>query len=75
VSRPDRGRTHRIFRICERQSVPILADRAYQGAEPWVTTGRKRPPGGQLTPTQQTINQALAASRTPVERGMARLKS
>lgn len=27
--------THRTIRICERQGVPILADRAYQGAGPW----------------------------------------
>jgi hypothetical protein len=32
------GRTHRIVRICERQGVPVLADRAYRGAGPWVTT-------------------------------------
>lgn len=28
------ARTHRIIRICERQGVPILADRAYTGAAP-----------------------------------------
>ncbi|MEV5282870.1 transposase family protein [Streptomyces sp. NPDC052811] len=68
-------RTHHIIRICERQGVPILADRAYQGAGPWVTTGLKRPSGGELTLTQRTVNRALAAARAPVERGMARLKS
>jgi DDE superfamily endonuclease len=26
------ARTHKIIRICERQGVPVLADRAYQGA-------------------------------------------
>ncbi|AJF65638.1 hypothetical protein SVTN_15690 [Streptomyces vietnamensis] len=41
----------------------------------WVTTGLKRPPGGELTLTQRTANQAPAAARAPVERGMARLKS
>ncbi len=69
------GRAHRIIRICERQGVPVLADRAYQGAGPWVTTGRKRPPGGELSPTRRTVNRALAQARAPVERGMARLKS
>ncbi|SED56727.1 Helix-turn-helix of DDE superfamily endonuclease [Streptomyces sp. 2231.1] len=69
------ARTHRMIRICERQGVPVLADRAYQGAGPWVTTGLKRPPGGELTLTQRTINRALAAARAPVERGMARLKA
>ena len=69
------ARAHGIIRICERQGVPVLADRAYQGAGPWVTTGRRRPPGGQLSPPQRTINRALAASRAPAERGMALLKS
>ncbi|GAA0271440.1 transposase family protein [Streptomyces polychromogenes] len=69
------ARTHGIIRICERQGVPILTDIAYQGAGPWVTTGLKRPPGGELTLTQRTVNRALAAARAPVERGMARLKS
>ncbi|CAL9405644.1 hypothetical protein SUDANB54_01545 [Streptomyces sp. enrichment culture] len=69
------ARTHRIIRVCERQGVPILADRAYQGAGPWMTVGLKRPPDGELTPTQRTVNRALATARAPVERGMARLKS
>jgi len=69
------ARTHRIIRICERQGVPILADRAYTGAGPWLTTGRRRSPEGQLSPTQQTDNRALATARAPVEHGMARLKS
>ena len=69
------ARTHRLIRICERQGIPVLADRAYQGAGPWVTTGRKRPPGRDLSPTQRTINRALARTRAPVERGVARLKS
>ncbi len=45
------ARTHRIIRICEHQGIPVLADRAYTGAGPWVTTGRRRPPGGQLSYT------------------------
>jgi transposase len=69
------ARAHRIIRICERQGVPVLADRAYTGAGTWVTTGLRRPPGGELTPTQRAVNRALAQARAPVERAMARLKS
>jgi transposase len=69
------ARTHRIIRTCERQGIPILADRAYLGASPWVTTPLRRPPGRDLTPTQQTVNRALSTARAPVERGLARLKS
>lgn len=69
------ARTHRIIRICERQGVPILTDRAYRSDGSRVTTGLKRPPGGELTLTRRTVNRALAAARAPVERGMARLKS
>lgn len=72
---PRPARTQRIIRICERQGVPILADRAYTGTGPWVTSGLKRPPDGELTPTQRTLNRALAQARALVERGIARLKS
>jgi hypothetical protein len=69
------ARTHRIIRICERQGVPILVDLAYQGGGPWLTTGIKRRPLKELTPTERTLDQALATARAPVERGVARLKS
>ncbi|KAB1973037.1 transposase family protein [Streptomyces triticiradicis] len=69
------ARTHKILRICARQGVPILADMAYIGAGDWVTTAKRRPPGGELTLTERTMNRALSAARAPVERGMARLKS
>lgn len=48
---------------------------AYVGAGDWVTTAKRRPPGSELTTTEQTANRALSAARAPVERGMARLKS
>ncbi len=67
--------THRIIHICERQGVPILADLAYQGGGPWLTTGIKRRPLQELTCTEKTVNRALPAARAPVERGVARLKS
>jgi DDE superfamily endonuclease len=40
-----------------------------------LTTGIKRRPLQELTPTEKTVNRALAAARAPVERGVARLKS
>ncbi|WP_030192955.1 transposase family protein, partial [Streptomyces violaceorubidus] len=58
-----------------RQGVPVLADMAYIGAGDWVTTAKRRPPNGELIPTERTVNRALSAARAPVERGMARLKS
>lgn len=69
------ARTNRIIRNCERQGVPVLADRAYQGGGPWVTTGIKRRPLQEPTLTEKTVNRALAAARAPIERGIARLKS
>jgi transposase len=69
------ARTHRIIRICGRQGVPVLADRAFLGGGPWVTTPVRRPPHQDLNPTQRTINRALSAARAPVERSVARLKS
>ncbi|WP_458244314.1 transposase [Streptomyces sp. MAI_2237] len=69
------ARTHKILQICARQGVLILADMAYIGAGDWVTTAKRRPPGGELTPTERTGNRALSAARAPVERAMARLKS
>ncbi|MFJ8098469.1 transposase family protein [Streptomyces griseofuscus] len=69
------ARTHRIIRICERQGVPILADLAYQGGGPWLTTAVKRRPLQDLTPTEKAVYRALASARAPVERGVARLKS
>ncbi|MER8265705.1 transposase family protein [Streptomyces griseus] len=69
------ARNHKILRICAWQGVPILADMAYIGTGDWVTAAKRRPPGGELTTTEQTANRALSAAHVPVERGMARLKS
>lgn len=69
------ARTHRIIRICERQGVPVLADRAHMGAGPCVTTPIRRLTHQGLTPTQRTINRALPVARAPVERSVARVKS
>ncbi|GGS52054.1 hypothetical protein GCM10010206_12270 [Streptomyces cinerochromogenes] len=62
------ARAHRIIRICERQGVPVLADRAYIGAGYWVTTPIRRLPHQDLNPTQRTIRpspvSSASASRT-----------
>lgn len=55
--------------------MPILADRASIGAGAWVTTPARRPPGGELSLTQQTVDRALSKARAPVEGGVARLRS
>ncbi len=68
------ARTHRIRRICERQGVPVLADLAYQGGGPWLTTGINRRPLKELTVSEKTVNRALASARAPIERSVARLK-
>jgi hypothetical protein len=47
------ARTHRIIRICERQGILVLADRAYIGAGPWGTTPIIRLPNRDLTTTQR----------------------
>ncbi|MFC9706046.1 transposase family protein [Streptomyces sp. NPDC056943] len=73
--RPDRGPHPPHHPDPRTPDIPILADRAYQGAGPWATTGIKRPPGGELTFTQHTVNRTLAETRPPIERGVARLKS
>ncbi|MFS4107230.1 transposase family protein [Streptomyces sp. PD-S100-1] len=69
------ARAHRIIRICERQGVLIVADRAYIGASSWGTSAIRRPPNGELSPTELTLNRALAQARAPIEQGVARLKS
>jgi hypothetical protein len=47
---------------------------AYIGASEWGTTSKRRPPQGELTTTEKTVNRAPAVARVPVERGIARLK-
>ncbi|MGW0189364.1 transposase family protein [Streptomyces sp. NPDC003362] len=75
--RPDltAARTHRVVRICERQGMPVLADRAGIGVGSWVTTPIRRLPHQGLSPTPRTVNRALSAARASVERSVARLKA
>lgn len=41
--------TCRVIRICEHQGIPVLADRAYMGAGPCVTSPLRRLPSRDLT--------------------------
>ncbi|MFE9727333.1 transposase family protein [Streptomyces sp. NPDC005794] len=69
------ARTHRIIRICERQACPYWPTAPTRAPAPGSPPGADSRPAGQLSPTQQTVNRALAMSRAPVERVMALLKS
>lgn len=52
----------------------IIADLGYVGVN-GITTGTRRPPGGQLTDRQRTANQSLNSIRAVVERTIAHLKN
>ncbi|MFC8454106.1 transposase family protein [Kitasatospora sp. NPDC057223] len=82
ISRPLPGRTHdltaarrhRIVKTCVRLRLPALADLAYTGAGGTFAVPTRRPPRGELTAGQRSINQAHARLRYPVERGVATVK-
>lgn len=54
-------------------TTPTSTD-ATSAQAPWVTTAIRRPPGCALSPTELTLNRALAHARAPGDRGVARLK-
>ncbi|BFV61184.1 hypothetical protein KCMC57_up62880 [Kitasatospora sp. CMC57] len=73
ISRPPPGRTHdltaaprhRIVKTCGRLRIPALADTACTGAGGTFAISARRPPGGELTTGQRSIDQALARQRSP----------
>ena len=69
------ARTHHIVTTCERLRIPVLADKAYEGAGGTFCTPFKRHRGRDLTVKQQAANRAHARLRGPVERAFARLKT
>uniref|UniRef100_A0AAU1IDA8 Transposase family protein n=1 Tax=Streptomyces sp. NBC_00180 TaxID=2903632 RepID=A0AAU1IDA8_9ACTN len=69
------ARTHRIITVCERLKIPVLADKAYEGAGGTFCTPYKRHRGRELTAHQKSVNRAHARLRSPVERAFALLKS
>ncbi|MFE6689753.1 transposase family protein, partial [Streptomyces sp. NPDC057743] len=60
---------------CERLKIPVLADKAYQGAGGTVCTPFKRHCGHKLTTAQKAVNRAHSRLRSPVEQAFARLKT
>jgi hypothetical protein len=69
------ARRHRIIATCIRLGIPILADKAYQGAGDIVAVPHRRRPGKDLTVKQKSVNRAHSRLRWPVERAIARLKT
>jgi hypothetical protein len=69
------ARRHRIIATCIRLGIPILADKAYQGAGDIITVPHRRRPGKDLTVKQKSVNQAHSRMRWPVERAIARIKT
>ncbi|MFC8536782.1 transposase family protein [Streptomyces sp. NPDC057249] len=77
------GRTHDLTAARPTRSSESASASTSQSSPTWLTSApttgspppNARPPGGELTVTEQTLNRALSAARAPVDRGMARLKS
>ncbi|WP_406419608.1 transposase family protein [Streptomyces sp. NBC_01614] len=55
--------------------MPVLADKAYQGAGATFATPVKRRPRRELTIKQKPVNRAHARLRSPAARSFARLKT
>jgi hypothetical protein len=64
-STSDRARTTPDHPHLRAPGRPMLADLAYQGGGPWLTTGIKRRPLQELTPIEKTVNRAPATARAP----------
>ncbi|KPI17801.1 hypothetical protein OV450_8000 [Actinobacteria bacterium OV450] len=69
------ARRHRIIATCIRLGIPVLADKAYQGAGDIVAVPHRRKPAKDLTPKQKSGNRAHSRMRWPVERAIARIKT
>ncbi|WP_331747036.1 transposase family protein (plasmid) [Streptomyces sp. NBC_00853] len=69
------ARRHRIIATCIRLGIPVLADKAYQGAGPQIAVPARRRPRQDLTIKQRSVNRAHSRLRWPVERAIARIKT
>ena len=63
------ARAHRIVTVCERLRIPVLADKAYEGAGGTFCTPFKRHCGRELTIHQASVNRAHARRGHGVGRG------
>ncbi|MFI1769312.1 transposase family protein [Streptomyces sp. NPDC020800] len=69
------ARRHRVVATLARLDIPAVADTAYTRAGPHIIVPARRRPGKDLTSHQQAVNKAHARFRSPVERGVARVKA
>lgn len=60
------ARTHHIITVYERMRIPVLADKAREGAGGTFVTPFKRHRGRDLTAKQKAANRAYARLRVPV---------
>jgi transposase len=81
ISDPLPGKTHDAKAFTETPVATIvehsgggIGDKGYQGC-PGMTTPRKKPPGGELSKTDNKSNAEISALRAPIERLVAHFKS
>ncbi|MGW7825326.1 transposase family protein [Streptomyces puniciscabiei] len=69
------ARRHRIIATCIRLGIPVLADKAHQGAGGTVAVPSRKRPNKDLIVKQRSVNRAHSRLRWPVERAIARIKT
>ncbi|MFE9934347.1 transposase family protein [Streptomyces sp. NPDC005533] len=69
------ARRHRILASCVRLTIPVVADRAYQGDGDGVAVPHQRKPRKNLTLKQKRVNRAHSRLRWPAERTLSSIKT
>lgn len=69
------ARRHRIIATCIRLGIPILADKACQGAGRIIAVPHRGQPGKDLTAKQKSVNRAHSRPQWPAERAIAQIKT
>ncbi|MFK0239011.1 transposase family protein [Streptomyces vinaceus] len=69
------ARRHRLIATSVRLGIPVLADKAYQGAGDITAVPHRRKPAQDLTLEQKFVNRAHSRLRRPVEKAIARIKT